>query len=152
MPRAKSLSHYPARYGEIVEACAIRGATATLSAADAQAVMGMSTDPVHAVAKLRGHFYAYLGVLRREGERLAKAGAISPGSQEIIDRAAQSFRVVCTIMDDPVRLVFANRDKSWQAQAFDKIVIEEESGARPVGGLDTIADRLMQIKPTGEGK
>lgn len=140
MPRSKALSHYPAKYGEIVEAAAVRGEETVVPLADAQ----------HAL-KLRGHFYAYVGALRREARALkARSGLFSSGEQETLERAAQSEMVLVQVEVLPsghAQVVFCNREASWQAQALAAATTREaRSQPTAAPALDDIAQRLMQVQ------
>ena len=143
MPRSKSLSHYPSRYGEIIEGCAVRGETVTVP-----------LESTVAGIKLRGPFYAYLGALRR-GASLAQARTSAPsrGEAEIIERAAQSERVIVTLRDDdgkPV-IVFQNRDEAWQAKALAAATVTKGVEPSNADALDEGAARLLRLQSEGAG-
>lgn len=156
MPRAKSLSHYPARYAEIIQGCAVRGERCEMEL------------PLARARSLRGHFYAYIGVLKPEGRRLAGANSRTRGEDDTVELAKQAELVMVTIehkagdvitqatdSETIVSLVWQNRENSWQAQALGGLKVRGGDGAPTVSGeLGDIAARLMDVQETttGEGK
>ena len=126
MPRSKSLSHYPTRYAEIVQDCAVRGKRIEVPV----------ETTLHAT-KLRGHFYAFVGAVKRDARLLDTRGppwaAHELGIKEL---AAQTSMVLVSI--EECLCVFENRERSWQAQAL--------LGARVV---DVEAPKLTPRELTG---
>lgn len=145
MPRAKSLSHYPARYGELVEACAVRSEQ-----------IDVKVDSLEQARSLRGHYYAYKGALMRTAQEITArrnaAGGIFPltkGEADIVEKAKQAETVIVTILaiDGQSILRFENRENSWQAKALAGATSVDSGGKPTSGELDAIAARLAQIKP-----
>lgn len=137
MPRSHSLSHYPSRYGEIIREVAVAGKRAEVPC-----------DGQPTAAKLRGHFYAYVGALRREARGI-KTAAPTAGEADILELSAQSAMVLVTIeilSDGRVGLVFQNRENSWQAKALEKVVLKDSMSKPTATTLDDGAARLAALQ------
>lgn len=152
MPRSKAIHHYPKQYGDIIEGCAIRAEKLTIPATSRMEAM-----------KLRGHFYAYVGALRRTSREIldkARARALTEGEEEIIERAKQSEMVLVMIDEDQagVRVAFCNREESWQAKMLARGVLTAgDAPAQPIGAVaaekeEGMLARLMKIQAEVDGK
>lgn len=114
--KAKMLSYYPTAYREILKNVVQGGQEYLLD----------SPDRMRA-NKLRGQFYAYVGVLRREATAIsvhADMRALSPHEQEIQELARLSSQLMISVedcQDGTALLRFTTREQSWQAQMLAKI-------------------------------
>ena len=141
MPRSKAIHHYPRQYGEIVEGCALRGERLTIATATRLEA-----------AKLRGHFYAYVGALRRtalEIELRAGERRLTAGEEEIINRARQSEMVLVMVQDLPdgtAEIAFCNREESWQARMLARGQLTTVSPQPASAKEDAMLERLLAVQ------
>jgi hypothetical protein len=92
MPSIRHPLHYPAEYFKLIELAAIKGQTTTVPC----------SSPKHAL-KLRGHFYAFVGALKRGGD-------------EYKEQYGWSQQTMCYLQDSTLH--FIPREKSWQAETI----------------------------------
>lgn len=150
MPRSKSLAHYPSRYREYIEKVAVQGAVVRIPCDPLTDDLGRTIPARMVAAKLRGHFYAYLGALRREARAASSKRQENQthGDLDIIEASAQSHMVVVTIeeAEGRVYVLMANRETSWQAKALAQATITEGSSKPTDSGLEDIAARLARAQ------
>ena len=144
MPRTKSLSHYPSRYQEIVRECAIEGKRLEIELPEIKRGLSM-----------RGHWYAFVGSLKSEAARIKRDqhGLLTVGEADLLELAAQVSSVMVQVeaaASGGCRVIWQNRENSWQAQALRAATITS-GGSQPTSTeLDSIAARLMKIKQGDE--
>lgn len=116
MAKAKQLSYYPTNYADVMRN-AIQGGKEQLLDAPDRVVAN----------RLRGQFYAYIGVLRREATAISiQAGLrqLSAHEEEILELAKMSVKLMISVedtADGKALMKFTNRDMSWQAQMIANV-------------------------------
>lgn len=142
MPRSRNLAHYPARYAKVIRECAVRNISSRLTFQQKDKGKALS---------MRGHFYAYIGVLKGEARRIAgKTSVPSAGEQDIAELAKQAEMVMLTVEEESngiIVLTWQNREHSWQALALKRI---ESEAKDEEDGLDETASRLLKIQQENE--
>lgn len=108
MPSVRSPLHYPREYFELVRLAAVEGRVTTVPCATKEEAL-----------KLRGHFYAFLGALKR---------AASAATPSYTEEFAWGQRTMCYL--DGETLSFMPRDEAWQAKRI-RAALSETTG--PVG-------------------
>lgn len=91
MPSIRHPLHYPQEYFQLIERAAIQGLSTVVPC-----------ESPEAARKLRGHFYAFVGALKR-------------AQAEYPEQFAWSQRTMCYLQGST--LEFMSRDRSWQALA-----------------------------------
>jgi hypothetical protein len=77
--------------------------------------------------RLRGQFYAYVGVLKKAAQMIMVQGElrqIDSKEEQILELALMSSKLMISVEDAPsggVLVRFTNREQSWQAQAIARI-------------------------------
>lgn len=104
MPTIRHPQHYPREYFQIVERVTIGG----------QSVVVPCETPEKA-RKLRGHFYAFVGALKRH-------------QTEFADAFTQSQRTMVSLEGSNLR--FQSRDNAWQAKTV-AAALAAEPGKSP---------------------
>jgi hypothetical protein len=94
MPSIRHPLHYPTEYFNVLERVALKHETVVVRC-----------ETPEAARKLRGHFYAFIGSLKRA------ANSIKP---EFADEFAWAQRTMCSL--EGSTLTFQTRDQSWQAK------------------------------------
>ncbi len=139
MPRAKNLQHYPARYAEILRDCALRGV-----------VVEVALPTLAKGNSLRGHWYAYIGALKAEAARRASASAVpTVGDLDIIELNAQAPMTMIQVVaqaDGSCKVVWQNREKSWQALAVGTATVTSGDSRPTATGPEDAAQRLLRIQ------
>lgn len=134
MPRTRDPESYPIAYHEIVRKCGQQGLTIRLPQAGEMPGAGELTG-MQRLLKIRGHFYSFIGGLKRPG--------LDPKWSELSHAAAQT---IVYLDKKGVALVFSNRNESWQAQAMElagpvgtdaipQPTAEQESLAKVLAGI-----------------
>jgi hypothetical protein len=143
MPRTKSLQHYPDRYQEIIRECGLEGKQ-----------IEVLLDDYKQALKLRGHWYAFIGSLKAEVNRIQKGDQpLTPGEEDLIQLASLSATVMVTISTGPlISLTFQSREHSWQAQALAGATVRTAEGKPTATGLDSAAMRLLAIQAEAQGR
>lgn len=149
MARSRAIEHYPAEYLRLVERVGEELESVEMKLPDRIAAM-----------KVRGHFYAFVGALRkaksdavearvkraREEASLGKALTLeNPNSETYIRLADVVDKVMITITKEG--LLFQRRENSWQAQLLRQAL--EASGTHStINGLvdPAEAERRMREK------
>jgi hypothetical protein len=114
--QAKSLSYYPANYAVVIR-----------NAIQGNKEQGLDLPDRAQANRLRGQFYAYVGVLKREAASLglqSELRRLAESEQEVMELALLSTKLMISIEDKPeggVLVKFTNREQSWQAQAIASI-------------------------------
>lgn len=146
MPRSKKLAHYPSRYMEIIEACAVRAERVSVPA-----------ESEKMAQKLQGHFYAFVGALQREagGIKALRLADASRTTNDIVimERAQQSAMVLCRVECENEKwlTVFMSREESWQAKALAGAVVTQKGGdVAPQTDLSESAERMMKLQKEGK--
>lgn len=103
MPSIRHPLHYPPEYFTLIERAAVSAITTKVPC-----------ESPAAARKLRGHFYAFVGALKR-------------AQAEYPDAFAWSQRTMCYL--DGSELAFMPRDQSWQA-----VTVREALEAAPASG------------------
>jgi hypothetical protein len=133
------LSHYPSRYSEIIRECGEEGKRVTASFPSAEKALS-----------LRGHYYAFLGALKREADALERAGGLlSLEDAAIVDLAKVQPRVMLTVRttgDGTTYVIWENREQSWQAQALAAATVEATDAAPMTPAGEGGLARLMQLQ------
>jgi len=140
MPRNKSISHYPARYPEIVRECALAGQEVRLAVADRKQALS-----------LRGHWFSFVGSIKAEGQRVTRQLALLPtglpstAQQEILDLVAYQPMVMLTIeeREGQVFVVWQNREQSWQARLLATATVTAGKPTAMTAEQDAIGQRLL---------
>lgn len=117
MSRRKSLQYYPQEYWDSVRDSALGGKGRHV----------VCPTMKHALS-LRGHFYAFIGSLRWEAERLAALPSRTPAEEEIVHLATVSARVMVQVSpgtDGSATVSWLNRDESWQAKLMKTSVVDD---------------------------
>lgn len=120
MSRFRSIAAYPQQYKWLVEQAATTGKEYALSFENALLA-----------TKFRGHFYAFIGALKRAAAAGREAKVRSHADQEAIDLEPLAAQVMVQVRPLPggrAECVFTNREHSWQAKAFGNLQ-EREIGA-----------------------
>ena len=138
MPRSKNLQHYPARYAEIIRETAVEGKVVELLLPD-----------VHRANSLRGHWYAYIGALKAEAARRRLAARGQLVDDDICELEVQAPMTMIWVEAQPdgrVRVVWQNREKSWQALAVAGATVTGGDSWPTAAGLDETAMRLLKVQ------
>lgn len=152
MPRSKKLAHYPSRYMDIIEACAVRAERVSVPAKETETPEGEIIPALKMAEKLQGHFYAFVGALQKEAQTLRaqnapKASRIA-NDIVIMERAAQSAMVLCRVEQVGAEYftVFMSREESWQAKALLGAVTTKGGTSVPQEDFSESAERLMRMQ------
>ena len=94
MPSVRSPLHYPKEYFELIRLAAVENKVTTVPCEDKATAL-----------KLRGHFYAFLGALKR---------AANANPPTYVEEYAWGQRTMCYF--DGAVLSFMPRDNAWQAK------------------------------------
>jgi len=141
MPRTKNLSHYPARYSELLRECGTLGQRAEVL-----------FDDQRRANSLRGHWFAFIGALKHEARNILRdlpPGKMpSPGEDDILmlTKLAPTVMVTVEARDSGFAVVWQNRERSWQAMALREAIVTTPAPLETTKQLDDIASRLMRVQ------
>lgn len=141
MSRSKSISHYPARYQEIVEECAMHNKE-----------IRVACETIQQANSFKGHWFSFIGALRAEEKRvkaeIARAQLPLPTDHQttVLNLGAWSQRVMLTLINSPPTVVFQNREHSWQAQIVAKAIVTEGKPVELPHAVTEAAGRLMAMQ------
>jgi hypothetical protein len=106
MPRVTYPESYPVKYHDILQKCGEAGAVIRLPSSG-EFPPDENFSGLERLLKLRGHFYAFIGAVKRSPDpKWAEMKIWASQTTIYLDKKA-----VC--------LVFSNRDASWQSKAFE---------------------------------
>jgi hypothetical protein len=127
MPHSRKVSHYPDEYADILRQAVASTGTTT-----------MDFDTRLEAIKLRGHFYAYIGALRREERRIAASNEITSQDRDLLDLARLADKLLIQVVQKPggtATLEFMARDRSWQAEKAREAL---RSGVKPLPPIQAV--------------
>lgn len=133
MPSIRSPLHYPKEYFDLIRMAAVENKITTVPCENEEEAR-----------KLRGHFYAFLGSLKRAA--LGK-------TPEYVEEYAWGQRTMCYL--DKTTLSFMPRDESWQSKRV-RNALAGGHDATPMAAAtilpsDSLLELLDPIKGHGEG-
>lgn len=139
MPRTTKPENYPAEYTQIVMDCGILGKSFRLPAVGpmpADSARGLSG--LQRLLKLRGHFYSFIGAVKRSTD------------PKWAQTAAAAGQTVASINKEECALYFGNREQSWQAQAFKTIGEVKAAPGITEPAIETSLRKVIEALDSGD--